>query len=310
MASRGRALYLLQVLLAARGFTTAMDFTHSAIALKIAPSPASVGAGVQVLRSLPTPELEAVGPFVFLDQFGPAAPPPGGVPAHPHAGIEVISYLLSGENDHRDSLGNQGTIAAGGAQWFSSGRGMLHAEMLRGGDDGLMNTVQLWTRQPAAFDDQPPRYGAFAADDVPQVDLPGAHIKLLSGELALYFAAPGPMRLQGPAQLIHITLAPGASATLPLKPSHEIAVYVLTGVAAIGGEQASRAELALLRPAPTVTLENPGSTPLDALLLGGERAPRPLVFRGPYVFNSSEAIEQAYSDYVEGRMGRLDGAPF
>ncbi|HEY8138395.1 MAG TPA: pirin family protein, partial [Methylocystis sp.] len=125
---------------------TITDVADKTIALKIAPSQASVGAGVAVLRSLPTPALEAVGPFVFLDQFGPGKPPPEGVPAHPHAGIEVISYLLSGENDHRDSFGNAGTITAGGAQWISSGRGMLHAEILRGGADGLMNTVQLWTR--------------------------------------------------------------------------------------------------------------------------------------------------------------------
>ena len=289
---------------------TATDVAYKVVALKIAPSQASVGAGVRVLRSLPTPALEAVGPFVFLDQFGPGAPPPGGVPAHPHAGIEVISYLLSGENDHRDSFGNSDTLTAGGAQWSSSGRGMIHAEMLRGGADGLMNTVQLWTRQPAAFDDQPPRYGVVAAADVPQTAIAGARIKLLSGDMALYFAEPGPIRLQGPAQLVHITLAPGASVTLPTEPSHELAVYVLAGAASIGGEEVSRAELALLHPAPSVTLENPGAAPLDALLLGGERAPRPLVFRGPYVFNSSEAIEQAYADYVEGRMGRLDGAPF
>ncbi|MGA8172972.1 MAG: pirin family protein [Methylocystis sp.] len=286
------------------------DIARKSIALKISPSSATIGAGVAVLRSLPTPELEAVGPFVFLDQFGPDKPPPGGVPAHPHAGIEVISYLLSGENDHRDSFGNQGTIRGGGAQWITSGRGMLHAEILRGGADGLMNTVQLWTRQPAAFDDQPPRYGAVAAGDVPQVALPGAYIKLLSGELAPFFGESGPIRLEGPAQLIHMALAPGGSVTLPLKPSHEMAVYVLAGAASVGGEDVSRAELALLSPAPSVTLENPGAVPLDILLLGGERAPRPLVFRGPYVFNSSEAIEQAYSDYVEGRMGRLDGAPF
>ena len=138
-----------------------------------------------------------------------------------------------------------------------------------------MNTVQLWTRQPAAFDDQPPRYGSVAADKAPQIALPGAHIKLLSGELPVYFGEPGPIRLQGPAQLIHIELAPGASLTLPLEPSHEMAVYVLAGAAAIGGEVVSRAELALLRPAPSVTMENPGATPADVLLLGGERARAP-----------------------------------
>ena len=82
-----------------------------------------------------------------------------------------------------------------------------------------------------------------------------------------------------------------------------------TAAARVGDQELSRAELALLCPAPTVTLGNPGASPLEALLLGGERAPRPLVFRGPYVFNSSEAIDRAQADYAEGRMGRLDGYP-
>ncbi len=287
---------------------TEPDVACSCVELKIAPTHASVGAGVPVLRSLPSPALEAVGPFVFLDQFGPAEPPPGGVPPHPHAGIEVISYLLSGENEHRNSMGNRAVILAGGVQWMSSGRGVLHAEMLRGGADGLMRTVQLWTRQPPVFDDQPPRYGAVDSNGIPRADIPGGMIRLLAGEMALYFVEPGPIRLQGPAQLAHFTLAPGTLATLPLNPSHELAVYVLEGVARVGDEEVSRAELALLRPAPTLTLSNPGASPLEALLLGGDRAPRPLVFRGPYVFNSSESVGRAQADYAEGRMGRL--APF
>ncbi len=277
---------------------------------KVAGSTETVGAGVAVLRALPAPGLDAVGPFVFLDHIGPARPPEGGVPAHPHAGIEVITYLLEGENEHRDSFGNRSVIQAGGAQWIGTGRGMIHAEFPRGGGDGLMQGVQLWIRQPAAFDDKEPRYAAFAAGDFPQTEIEGARARLLAGAMPAIFAAPGPIPLGAPAVLVRLTLAPGASATLPLQAFFEMAVYVLAGTARVDGETVSRGELALLGPAPAATLANRSAEPVEALLLGGESAARPLVFRGPFVFNSREAAERARKDYAAGRMGRLDGAPF
>jgi quercetin 2,3-dioxygenase len=280
------------------------------VAMKISASREEVGEGLTVLRALPGPGLEAVGPFVFLDQMGPAAPPPGGVPAHPHAGIEVITYLLEGENEHRDSFGNRSAILPGGAQWIVSGSGMLHAEFPRAGASGVMHGVQLWVRQAAALDEQPPRYVAVAPQDCPVADVEGARLRLLAGSMPIFFKAPGPLRLSVAADLAHITLAPGASTTLPLRKSHEAAVYALAGEGAVEGEALSKGELALLLPASTVTLANHGAEPLEALLLGGEPAPRPLFFRGPFVFNSRQRIERAFADYAAGRMGRLDGAPF
>ncbi len=286
------------------------EIATKGIAFKISASREQVGAGLTVLRALPTPRLEAVGPFVFLDHISPTQPPAGGVPAHPHAGIEVITYMLEGENDHRDSLGNRSTITTGGAQWITSGRGILHAEFPRGSESGLMHGVQIWARQPEALDEQEPRYASIAAQDVPESKIEGARIRLLAGVMPIFFSAPGPVRLSTPAELVHITLAPGASVTLPLKKSFEMAIYALVGAGVVHGEIISSGELALLQPSATATLVNPGGEPLEALLLGGEPAQRPLVFRGPFVFNSSEAVERAYSNYVEGRMGRLDGAPF
>jgi redox-sensitive bicupin YhaK (pirin superfamily) len=289
---------------------TANESAPKGILFKILASREQVGAGLTVLRALPAPRLEAVGPFVFLDHIGPTQPPAGGVPAHPHAGIEVITYMLEGENDHRDSLGNRSTIVNGGAQWITSGRGILHAEFPRGGEGGLMHGVQIWARQSPTLDEQEPRYASITAEEVPESKVEGARIRLLAGVMPIFFSAPGPIRLSTPAELVHITLAPGASVTLPLKKSFEMAIYALAGVARVHGETVSSGELALLQPSATATLVNPGGEPLEALLLGGEPAQRPLVFRGPFVFNSREAVERAYADYVEGHMGRLDGAPF
>jgi len=283
---------------------------QAGVALRIASSRESVGAGVLVMRALPTPRLEAVGPFVFLDHFGPAIPPPGGVPPHPHAGIEVISYLLSGENRHYDSLGNATIVGAGGAQWIASGRGMQHAEMMRGGADGLMHSVQLWARQPEALDDAPPSYGFSTGEAAPRVEKAGAVLRLLSGDWPGVVAGSGPIRLHSPALLAHLTLAPGAEVELPLDPAFEMGIFVLAGSALIGGERVARDELALLHPGADATLANAGDEPLEALLLGGAPAVRPLLFRGPFVFGSNARIEQAYADFRAGRMGRVEGAPF
>lgn len=290
---------------AARGLQSA-----SCAQRKIAAAREAVGEGLEVLRALPAPGLEAVGPFVFLDHMGPARPPDGGVPAHPHAGIEVITYLLEGENEHRDSFGNHSFIEAGGAQWIATGRGMLHAEFPRGGGNGLMQGVQMWIRQRPECDDKEPRYAAFAAGDFPQREIQGVRLRLLAGAMPAIFSAPGPIPLGAPALLVHLTLPPGVQTTLPLKDAFEMAVYALTGVGRVEGEKILGGELALLSPAPTATIANAGVQPLEMLLFGGAPAPRPLVFRGPFVFNSFEASERAQGDYAAGRMGRLDGTPF
>lgn len=286
-----------------------LDISESAVALTVSASPEKVGAGLMVLRALPKARLEALGPFVFLDHFGPAAPPAGGVPAHAHAGIEVITYLLDGENEHRDSLGNDSSISSGGAQWFASGRGILHAEFPRGGADGLTHIAQLWARQPRAMDDAAPRYAAFAAEEIPQTAIERGRLRLLCGEMPDFFEKRGPIALAAPALLLHATLEPGGDLTAPLPGAFEMGVYVLGGVATIGSADVSRAELALLKPAASVTIANHRAITLDLLLLGGAPAERPLVFRGPFVFNSPEAIDRAYRDLAEGRMGRLDGVP-
>jgi redox-sensitive bicupin YhaK (pirin superfamily) len=268
-----------------------------------------VVAGLTVLRALPTPHCEALGPFVFLDHIGPARPPGGGVPAHPHAGIEVITYLLDGGNEHRDSFGNRSVIENGGAQWIGTGRGMVHAEYPRGNKDGVIHGVQLWLRQPAERDSGEPRYAAVSAKDIPQADIEGGRLRLLSGSMPIYFSGPGPLPLTVAAELLHATIEPGGSVMLPLKKSHEMGVYTLSGAANIGA-RVTRGELALLHPASSVTIANDGPETLDFLLLGGEPSERPLFFRGPFVFNAREALDKAYADFASGRMGSVDGVPF
>ncbi|MEM7606637.1 MAG: pirin family protein [Myxococcota bacterium] len=108
-----------------------------------------------VRRPLPTRTHPAVGPFVLLDHFGPVPAPREKLPAHPHAGIEVMTYLIEGANEHTDSLGNVGQIGAGGAQWMKSGSGILHTERNLLERSSVMHGLQIWARMPIAKQARP-----------------------------------------------------------------------------------------------------------------------------------------------------------
>lgn len=266
-----------------------------------------------VLRALPTRTVQAVGPFVFLDHFGPFAASPETLPAHPHAGIEVMTYLLEGANEHRDSYGHRGIVEAGGAQWMRAGRGILHAETNLPERGPTIHGLQIWARLPRAVQHSEPAYRAIAASAVPQWTVPATQgssevgLRLLSG---FYAGRHGPIALSAPALLLHVQLPADSRVALELPPGHEYGVYGIDGAAQLDATQPllQRGDFARLD-APTVVLDNPGAVASNVLLLGGEAAERPLVFGGPFVLDSPDAVRQAQRDFYAGRMGSLDGVP-
>lgn len=263
---------------------------------------------IPVLRLLPRREAEAIGPFVFLDHFGPIPAPRGKLPAHPHAGIEVMTYLLDGANEHTDSLGNVGRIAAGGAQWMRAGRGILHTERNLVDEASTMHGLQIWARLPVAEQGSAPEYRAIAAGEVPRWSRDGGELRLLAGQLEGH---EGPIPLASPSVLAHLSVPAGAALDVALPaPAHEHAVYVIEAdadavldgsVAAVPGTMAS---------APTGADSIRIEGRAEVLLLGGEPAPRPLLFGGPFVFDSQAALLDAQRRYATGGMGTLDGVPF
>ncbi|MEM9380656.1 MAG: pirin family protein [Planctomycetota bacterium] len=263
-----------------------------------------------VLRPIPHGPIEAVGPFVFLDHFGPTTAATGKLPAHPHAGIEVMTYLLEGANEHTDSLGNVGQIGPGGAQWMRAGRGVLHAERNLLEDGGTMHGLQIWARLPIAEQDAEPDYRAIAADEMPAWSRDGAEVRLLAGSLEGH---EGPIPLGLPALMAHVVLAPVASIELELPGAdREAGVYGIEGTTTLdGGDALVRGTMARLADVEAgVQLACDGDAPAEVLLVGGEPAPRPLHFGGPFVLDSPQALERAYRRYANGEMGTLDGTPF
>lgn len=240
-----------------------------------------------VLRALPQAKRRHVGPFVFLDHFGPILVKEGpGIPAHPHAGIEVITYLFEGEQVHRDSLGNESRVGAGGAQWITAGRGIIHAEKPDVGQ--RIHGVQIWTSLPVAKKHIEPNYQGVQAADVPAFTIGAAAFRVLAGD---FNGAIGPITLAQPALLLHIKAA--AETTFPVPPEMELGVYSLTG------------QIDILSTGENVTL--PAG---DYILLGGEPAEEPLLFGGPFVMDTPENLQRAQRDYYSGRMGTLDGVPY
>lgn len=275
----------------------------------IASQPASAGT-MPVRRALPDHARRSVGPWVFLDHFGPFRVAPGdeGVGAHPHAGIETVTYLLSGRNAHRDSAGHEGIVTAGGAQWMSAGRGIVHSERpLADGDGGtIQHGVQLWTSLPRALKMMPPRYRAIDAGQIAEARLPGGTLRVVAGTVA---GVTGPAETLMPTFLAHATVEPGATLELAVAACHEAAAYVIEGEGRFGAEgevPAGTGELAVFADGGgEVCLSNAGSVPLGVMLLGGAPAEGPLVFHGPFVMNSLEQARAAEIAYRTGRMGVL-----
>ena len=261
-----------------------------------------------VRRALPDRQRHSVGPWVFLDHFGPFRVTPGedGVGAHPHAGIETVTYLLSGRQQHRDSAGHTGIVTAGGAQWMTAGRGIVHAEssLAESEEERTLHGIQLWTSLPRLLKLTEPRYQRIDAGSIPTRTSPGVRVRTIGGTLG---EDTGPARVLMPLVLAHVSLDPGARFEGAVDAGFELAAYVLEGAGRFGadGAAASSGELVLFEAGGSVAIENASSRKLEAMLLGGAPAEGPLVFHGPFVMNNVEQVRAAEIAYRTGRMGSI-----
>lgn len=280
---------------------------------------ANVGDNLKVRRALPAPQRKSLGPWVFLDHFGPMSTDPRGrgVPPHPHAGIETVTYLLEGGMAHRDSAGHEGRVEAGGAQWMTSGRGIVHAEQpfdpAAGGDQPQANFtlhgMQLWTSLPRALKMMPPRYQQISAADVPYSAKDGATVRVIAGESD---GLKGPADVLMPLFLWHVALEPGAQWQGQLPATMEAGVYVMVGTAYVDGNESPLrvGQLGIVGESAgaasrSIAIRNHGDALAHIILLGGAPAEGPLVFHGPFVMNSVEQIRTAEKAYLTGQMGSL-----
>ncbi|HET7786769.1 MAG TPA: pirin family protein [Myxococcales bacterium] len=253
-------------------------------------------------RPLPSRSIGDLDPFLFLNHHGPQTYPPRnhGLPfgPHPHRGFETVTFILEGDVLHRDSGGHESVISAGGAQWMTAGRGLVHAElsspefMERGGP---LEILQLWVNLPARLKMTAPRYVGVQRDEVPRLSLDRAGVNLISGELA---GRKGPVESLTGVWMSTVAIEPGGSVRLPAPRGRTVFLYVARG--ALAGIPAFHL-VELNDDADDLELRtNEGAT-----VLFGHAAPlgEPVVAQGPFVMNTREEIAQAIRDYHAGLFG-------
>jgi len=274
------------------------------IDLTIEPKEKDLGE-FSVRRVLPSRERRMVGPFIFFDHIGPAEFPPGkgiAVRPHPHVGLATITYLFDGEIIHRDSLGITQPIQAGAVNLMTAGRGIVHSE--RAGDDlsvtSKLHGIQSWMALPTDQEEIEPAFIHYASGELPQLDLDGATVRVIMGKA---FEQVSPVQSYSPILYLDCRVTAGATLQLP-DFYEELAIYVVSGDIKIDQQEIVSGVMAIACAGKSVTLE--ATTDCHVMVIGGDPVgPRHIWWN--FVSSSKERIEQAKSDWLEGRFDSVPG---
>ncbi len=284
-------------------------------------TPTIEGAGVHLHRAFGFHDPTMLDPFLLLDDFrndDPAAYDKG-FPWHPHRGIETISYILEGEIEHADSLGNSGTLGAGDVQWMTSGSGILHQEMPKGNTKGQMHGFQLWANLPGDLKMTTPRYQDVNSGEIPEIiDDDGTKVRVIIGE---FWGKTGPVDgIAADPQYLDITIPPGVKKTLPVDAYRNTFAYIFGGTGAfvaasdptgvllekeVMGEEVNIRDMSGNRTlvqfdtGDSITVQA-GEEGMRFLLVSGRPIEEPVAWHGPIVMNTNAELQRAFSDLRNG----------
>ena len=264
--------------------------------------PTIEGAGVRLKRAFGFDEVPQLDPFLLLDDFRSNNPTDylRGFPWHPHRGIETITYILAGDAEHGDSLGNRGVISSGDVQWMTAGSGIIHQEMPKGDPEGRMWGVQLWANLPASAKMMDPRYQEIKRSDIPEVTTAGgATVRVICGQVD---GVRGPVReIVTDPEYLDVSLPPGATFTHSVKAGHAVFAYVFEGEGYFdpGRDPATRETVVLYGPGDTVEVSTE-EQPVRFLLVAGRPLKEPVAWHGPIVMNTQEELRVALREYEQG----------
>lgn len=278
------------------------------------------GAGVRLNRVFGFSEVPLLDPFLLLDDFRADQPEHyrKGFPWHPHRGIETITYVLRGEVEHGDSLGNQGVIGAGEVQWMTAGSGIIHQEMPRGDERGRMYGFQLWANLPAQQKMMDPRYRDVIREQIPEVQLAnGTTIRVIAGEAAGVKGPVGDIVID--PEYLDITVPANAEFRHPTKRGHTVFAYVIGGQGYFCREKTpftfevegtnyfdiqrdpfvGNGSLVLFADGDEV-LAFTEDQEVRFLLISGQPLGEPVAWYGPIVMNTQEELRLAFEEYDQG----------
>ncbi len=282
--------------------------------------PTIEGAGVHLRRAFGFAETPLFDPFLLLDDFRGDEPQQyiKGFPWHPHRGIETITYMLNGNVEHGDSMGNKGTIGPGDTQWMTAGSGIIHQEMPRGDPGGIMGGFQLWANLPASHKMMDPRYRDVKTGQVPEVmSASGVRTRIICGQVE---GRTGPVQdVVIDPEYLDITIPAHTDYTHPTRAGHTVFAYVIQGRACFCEQKvpfsydAEGAGWSDLRISPWVQNTNLAlfddgdhlvvsteDEPVRFLLVAGKPIREPVAWYGPIVMNTREELRIAFEEYSNG----------
>lgn len=254
--------------------------------------------GLHVTRAIPIRDRRMVGPWCFLDRFGPlsfGADRPMDVAPHPHIGLQTVTWLLEGEILHDDSLGSEATGRPGGVNLMTAGRGIAHAEQTPKANSGKLNGVQLWVALPDAVRNVEPSFENIAR--VPLIETPGAVMQVFAGSLA---GGTSPGKFDATLVGADLEIHPGHATEFAVDPGYEHALLVLSGDAELDGQQLETRRLYYLgtkRESIALKSETGGRL----LLIGGPPFPEPILMWWNFVARTPEEIAVARADWEAHR---------
>ncbi|MDH3254205.1 MAG: pirin family protein [Acidobacteriota bacterium] len=282
--------------------------------------PTVEGAGVHLHRAFGFGNTGDFDPFLLFDDFRNDRPSDyiAGFPWHPHRGIETITYVLSGEVDHGDSLGNTGVLEAGDVQWMTAGSGIIHQEMPRGDKNGKMHGFQLWANLPSSLKMTAPRYQDVGSADIPEVtEDDGTRVRVICGSV---WGATGPVDgIAAEPHYIDVSVPPGQRRSIPVETTRHAFAYVFAGsgrfcnaseplgvpTEGVGWADTSLStetdnrSLVLFDRGDEVTVQA-GESGIRFLLVSGKPIEEPVAWYGPIVMNTQDELRRAFAEYQAG----------
>jgi len=282
--------------------------------------PTLEGAGVKLQRAFGFGKSKEFDPFLLLDDFRNERPEDyiAGFPWHPHRGIETITYVLAGNVEHGDSLGNRGSLGAGDVQWMTAGSGIMHQEMPQGDAHGRMHGFQLWANLPANLKMTAPRYQDIASADIPEaIDDDGTRVRVIVGD---FWGKRGPVEgVAADPQYIDVSVPAGRRKRLKVDTTRHAFAYVFAGSGTfrdasdprgvlteatdgsdtVRRDEAGNRSLVLFDSGDEVVVQA-GDEGIRFLLVSGKPLEEPVAWYGPIVMNTQEQLRQAISDLRDG----------
>jgi len=282
--------------------------------------PTLEGAGVHLNRVFGFGSETLFDPFLLMDDFRSDTPAHylKGFPWHPHRGIETITYVLKGDVEHGDSMGNKGVISAGDVQWMTAGSGIIHQEMPKGDAEGRMYGFQLWANLPKTSKMMAPRYRGVTSGQIEEAHLAGGvKIRVIAGEAG---GKRGPVRdVVIDPEYLDVTVPSGVEYVHPTNRGHTVFAYVIEGKGSFCREKdpftyevigvnyfdmkrdpfVGNGMLALFDDGDQVRVEAEGG-PVRFLLVSGKPLGEPVAWYGPIVMNTEEELRTAFEEFNNG----------